>query len=76
VRDEREIIYNGHSWRPDRVMIRGEEAVVVDYKFGINAPATHRRQIERYADLLRQMGYKSVSGYLWYISTERIEQVV
>ena len=76
VRDERDIIHNGHSWRPDRVMIRGEEAVVVDYKFGFNAPASHRRQIERYADLLRQMGYKSVSGYLWYISTERIEQVV
>ena len=57
-------------------MIRGKEAVVVDYKFGFNTPASHRRQIERYADLLRQMGYTSVSGYLWYISTERIEQVV
>ena len=74
--DEREIVYDGRSWRPDRVMIRGEEAVVVDYKFGFNAPASHRRQIERYADLLRQMGYKKISGYLWYISTERIEQVV
>ena len=76
VRGEREIIHNGRSWRPDRVMTRGEEAVVVDYKFGINTPATHRRQIERYADLLRQMGYKKVSGYLLYISTENIEQVV
>ncbi|MBO7300719.1 MAG: UvrD-helicase domain-containing protein [Tidjanibacter sp.] len=76
VRGERDIIHNGRSWRPDRVMIRGEEAVVVDYKFGINAPASYHKQIERYADLLRQMGYKSVSGYLWYISTEHIEQVV
>lgn len=76
VRAERDIIFDGRSWRPDRVMIRSKEAVVVDYKFGFNTPASHRRQIERYADLLRQMGYTSVSGYLWYISTERIEQVV
>ena len=76
VRSERDIIYRGHSWRPDRVMTRGEEAVIVDYKFGINSPASHRRQVELYADLLRKMGYTKVSGYLWYISMERIEQVV
>ena len=73
---EREIIHNGHSWRPDRVMIRGEEAVIIDYKFGLGATATHQRQVERYADLLRQMGYSKVSGYLWYITMERIEKVV
>ena len=76
VRSERDIIYRGHSWRPDRVMTRGKEAVIVDYKFGINTPASHRRQVELYADLLRKMGYTKVSGYLWYISMERIEQVV
>ena len=57
-------------------MTRGKEAVIVDYKFGINTPASHRRQVELYADLLRKMGYTKVSGYLWYISMERIEQVV
>lgn len=76
IHSEREIIHNGHSWRPDRIMIRGEEAVILDYKFGLGATATHQRQIERYADLLRQMGYQSVSGYLWYITMERIEKVV
>lgn len=76
IKAEREIIYRGRSWRPDRVMVRGDEAVVVDYKFGMGTPASHRRQIELYTDLLRQMGYTKVSGYLWYISMERIEQVV
>ena len=76
IHSEREIIHNGHSWRPDRVMIRGEEAVIIDYKFGLGATATHQRQVERYADLLRQMGYSKVSGYLWYITMERIEKVV
>ncbi len=76
VKSEREIIYNSHSWRPDRVMTRGDRAVIVDYKFGLGTPAHHRRQIERYADLLRGMGYKDVSGYLWYITIEKIEQIV
>lgn len=76
VKSEREIIYNSRSWRPDRVMVKGTRAVVVDYKFGLNAPASHRKQIELYASLLRQMGYTDVSGYLWYITMERIEKVV
>lgn len=76
VKSEREIIYNSRSWRPDRVMVKGRRAVVVDYKFGLNAPASHRKQIELYASLLHQMGYTDVSGYLWYITMERIDKVV
>lgn len=72
---EREIIANGHANRPDRVMTRGREAVVVDYKFGLEKPTSHIDQINTYATLLRQMGYESVSGYLWYISTGEIIQV-
>lgn len=76
IKSEREIIHNSRSWRPDRVMTQGERAVVVDYKFGLNTPNEHRKQIERYASLLRKMGYKDVSGYLWYITMERIDRVV
>ena len=76
VKSEREIIYNSRSWRPDRVMVKGRRAVIVDYKFGLNAPASHRKQIELYASLLHQMGYTDVSGYLWYITMERIDKVV
>lgn len=76
VHSEREIVESGRSWRPDRVMTREGEAVVVDYKFGFNRPASHRRQIERYCSLLQQMGYERVSGYLWYITLGDIEQVV
>ena len=76
VRSECEIVYNGRSWRPDRVMTKGDRAVIVDYKFGLGTPANHRRQIERYADLLHRMGYKDVSGYLWYITMERVDKVV
>lgn len=61
--------------RPDRVMIKGRTAVVVDYKFG--EPKTgHGRQVEEYAALLKQMGYVKVRGYLWYIKSGEIVTVV
>lgn len=61
--------------RPDRVMIRGARAVVVDYKFGELQAPRYRRQIALYMDLLRQMGYTEVEGWLWYVLGGRIERV-
>lgn len=54
--------------RPDRVMISGDRAVVVDYKFGQARSATHSRQVATYMQLLRDMGYRQVEGYVWYLS--------
>ena len=78
VRTESEIILPGSSStrRPDRVMLRDGEAVVVDYKFGERDAARYRRQIGEYARLLGEMGYGRVSGYLWYVRLGRIERVV
>ncbi len=76
VRSECEIVECGRSWRPDRVMTRQGEAVVVDYKFGLNRPTSYRRQIEKYCQLLQQMGYPKVKGYLWYMTIGEIEQIV
>lgn len=61
--------------RPDRVMIQGKRAVVVDYKFGNTRRAEHRRQIDDYVALLRDMGYTDVEGYLWYVVINTIEKV-
>jgi ATP-dependent exoDNAse (exonuclease V) beta subunit len=65
---------NGRIYRPDRVMIDEEnrEVVVVDYKFGEytdEAHAKYQRQVERYVQLIKEMGY-SARGYLLY-ATER-----
>lgn len=60
------ILPEGHILRPDRVVIRGEEAVVIDYKTGRH-DEKHKAQIQRYADVLREMGYvvrKSILAYL------------
>ena len=75
VRNECDIIAPGVGIkRPDRVMIDGERAVVVDYKFGERSN-TYHKQITLYCTLLEQMGYKA-EGYLWYVREGDIERVV
>ena len=61
--------------RPDRVMIRGDKAVVVDYKFGEEKLSSHRKQIKNYIKLLHEMGYNSVEGYAWYLSLGEIVRI-
>ena len=60
--------------RPDRVMTNGEKTIVVDFKFGQHQP-THFEQVAQYVELLKQMGYKNVEGYLWYVYSNEIEEV-
>ena len=55
------------SRRPDRVIFYPDGHIeVVDYKSGEERKA-HRRQVREYMELLRQMGYTEVSGYLCYL---------
>ncbi len=61
--------------RPDRVMTRGDQAVVVDYKFGAKENKAYNRQIAEYMSLLKDMGYKQVDGYIWYVEQNRIEEI-
>ena len=77
VRFEDAIIIPGDTFqrRPDRVMIKGSRAVVVDYKFGGKGAKAYRRQVEGYMKLLREMGYGQVEGYLWYVRSGEIESV-
>ena len=56
----------GDSYRPDRIMYAGDEAIVVDYKFGKVRSSQYRRQVRGYMELLGTMGFTSVKGFLWY----------
>ena len=60
--------------RPDRVMMRGDETVVVDFKFGTSRPH-YAEQVRGYMRLLKRMGRKQVKGYLWYVNQHVIEEV-
>lgn len=66
---------NNINKRPDRVMIKGKRVVVVDYKFG-KPNQEHQKQISEYCQLLEQMGYQDISGYLWYVRRSKIEKIV
>lgn len=76
VLNEVEILFgSGLAKRPDRVMLRGNEVVVIDYKFGQRKLKTHQAQVREYLRLIREMGYKTVSGYIWYVELGKIETV-
>jgi ATP-dependent exoDNAse (exonuclease V) beta subunit len=76
VRTEREILApSGQSFRPDRVILKGDHAVIVDYKTG-KPMEKYRSQLLTYASFLRELGYTQVDSYLLYLEPEvRLEQV-
>ncbi|MCT4647860.1 MAG: PD-(D/E)XK nuclease family protein, partial [Carboxylicivirga sp.] len=55
------------TYRPDRVIIQPDKVIVVDYKFGELHQEKYKQQVKRYMDLLKQMGYQNIDGYLWYL---------
>lgn len=60
--------------RPDRVMIKGKQAIIVDFKFA-KPSNKYKKQIEDYKQLLTKMGYEDVRGYLWYVDDGEIVNV-
>lgn len=62
--------------RPDRVMKdeKTGEIVIVDFKFGSPRPE-YVEQVNRYKALTQNMGYPNVKGYLWFVYSNRIEEV-
>ncbi len=58
--------------RPDRVMMKGGDVVVVDFKFG-KKKESYRRQVQEYMQLLYGMGYRRIQGYLWYVFANELE---
>ena len=60
--------------RPDRVVEIDGVLTVIDYKFGNPLPS-HSRQVRRYMDLYRKMGYEKTEGFVWYVWTDTVERV-
>ena len=62
-----------HTRRPDRVMMRGNEIVVIDFKFG-KQNKKYNKQVQGYMQLLTRMGYlkENIKGYLWYVEEDLI----
>lgn len=61
--------------RPDRVITDGKEFKVIDFKFGKPREEYHQ-QVREYMQLLKSMHCSAtVSGYLWFVYSNRIEEV-
>lgn len=60
--------------RPDRVMMKDGEVIVVDFKFG-KKHATYNKQVREYMNLLANMGYQHIRGYLWYVFNNELEEI-
>lgn len=60
--------------RPDRVMTDGKRMIVVDFKFGRQRDE-YAAQVREYVDLLKGMGYDNITGYLWFVYSNKIVEV-
>jgi len=66
---------SGTLKRPDRVMLKDEQVIVVDYKFGRQHSASHRSQVKKYTEMLEEMNYLAVKGFIWYVNLEEVVAV-
>lgn len=75
IKNEAEIItQEGEFFRPDRVVIQGNAAVIIDYKTG-GEKSMHKKQIIQYGELLTKMGYEIKEKLIVYIEEERVLSV-
>jgi ATP-dependent exoDNAse (exonuclease V) beta subunit len=70
INNEAELIdQNGVVSRPDRVMLKGNTAIVVDYKTGKRS-ARHKDQVKKYKDLLTEMGWQVSKALVLYLGKD------
>ena len=75
VKREAPVIMAGASpLRPDRVMIKGNKAVVIDFKTG-GEKSADRRQVLQYRDTLVKMGYEDTEAWLLYIGLNKVIKI-
>jgi len=67
------LLPNGEQKRPDKVIIRPNETIIIDYKLSnwenISAKERdkHEKQVNNYREILHQMNYPNIQAHLIYI---------
>ncbi|HWR99079.1 MAG TPA: 3'-5' exonuclease, partial [Prolixibacteraceae bacterium] len=75
VLNERDILRAGESkHRPDRILLKDNHAVVIDYKTGEKSEKDIR-QMKGYLADLRKMGYTVCEGNIWYLQKNEVIKV-
>lgn len=71
--NERSIIINQlEQKRPDKVIIKQDKTIIIDYKTG-QEKDKDLQQIKEYIQLFREMNYPNVKGYLYYTDKGKIK---
>ncbi|MBN1159368.1 MAG: UvrD-helicase domain-containing protein [Bacteroidales bacterium] len=69
------ILPDGLVKRPDRVLVRDNRAVIIDFKFGRSFRRQDELQVKGYSEILKAMGYEQVEGYLWYVEAGTVKKI-
>jgi RecB family endonuclease NucS len=56
------------------VLVQDGAVTIIDYKFGEHR-RSYERQVTRYMDMWRRMGYADVSGFLWYVDSGNVVEL-
>ncbi len=68
------LLPGGKQKRPDRIILRENESIIVDFKTGEELEK-YGNQVRDYMDLVQKLTQKPVKGYLCYLETGKIETV-
>jgi hypothetical protein len=68
------LLPGGEENRIDRLLMKDKRAVVLDFKTG-SRKKSDEKQVQQYMDVLRQMNYPDVEGYLLYLGENDIVEV-
>ncbi len=74
-KNEQEIILpDGTVIRPDKIIIDGETATVVDFKTG-KEDEKHSHQLKKYTSALIQMGFKKTEAFIVYTESNTVKSL-
>ena len=74
IKNESSIYYEGEVLRPDRVLMKDNTAIIIDFKTGL-VEDDHQKQVKKYCKVVSEMGFNEVKGYLLYTETNSLQEV-
>lgn len=75
VLNERDLLSKEKLLRPDRIMLKGDSALVVDFKTGEIKTEKYHWQVKQYARILKDTGFNKVEGFIWYTGLNEVEKI-
>jgi ATP-dependent helicase/nuclease subunit A len=71
---ESPIITDEEVLRPDRVIVDDDSVTIIDFKTGEKRDS-HVNQVIKYKNAVKEMGYKNIGAFLFYLESKEIQEV-